>query len=52
MSNEVFIVLITLKLQVFSTLSFSGSGLFSRMNRIFDVVVIDEAAQAVSGKLV
>ncbi|KAF3791608.1 putative helicase MAGATAMA 3 [Nymphaea thermarum] len=32
---------------VFSTLSFSGSGLFSRMNRIFDVVVIDEAAQAV-----
>lgn len=32
---------------VFSTLSFSGSALFSRMNRIFDVVIIDEAAQAV-----
>lgn len=30
-----------------STLSFSGSGLFSRMSRPFDVVVIDEAAQAV-----
>ncbi|KAG9444226.1 hypothetical protein H6P81_015566 [Aristolochia fimbriata] len=32
---------------VFSTLSFSGSSLFRRMNRIFDVVIIDEAAQAV-----
>jgi senataxin len=32
---------------VASTLSFSGSGLFTRMQRSFDVVVIDEAAQAV-----
>ncbi|KAK9279538.1 hypothetical protein L1049_013217 [Liquidambar formosana] len=32
---------------VFSTLSFSGSTLFSRLNRGFDVVIIDEAAQAV-----
>ncbi|MCO5576307.1 hypothetical protein L7F22_030116 [Adiantum nelumboides] len=32
---------------VCSTLSFSGSGVFHRMNRGFDVVVIDEAAQAV-----
>lgn len=32
---------------VFSTLSFSGSTLFSKLNRGFDVVVIDEAAQAV-----
>ncbi|XP_068659637.1 probable helicase MAGATAMA 3 isoform X2 [Aristolochia californica] len=32
---------------VFSTLSFSGSSLFTRMNRVFDVVIIDEAAQAV-----
>ncbi|XP_058098947.1 probable helicase MAGATAMA 3 isoform X2 [Magnolia sinica] len=32
---------------VFSTLSFSGSTLFTRMNRVFDVVIIDEAAQAV-----
>ncbi|KAL7120163.1 hypothetical protein ACP275_02G106600 [Erythranthe tilingii] len=32
---------------VFSTLSFSGSGLFSKLNRGFDVVIIDEAAQAV-----
>nr|CAB3487038.1 unnamed protein product [Digitaria exilis] len=32
---------------VFSTLSFSGSSIFSRMNRGFDVVIIDEAAQAV-----
>ncbi|KAG0464618.1 hypothetical protein HPP92_018782 [Vanilla planifolia] len=32
---------------VFSTLSFSGSALFNRMNRMFDVVIIDEAAQAV-----
>ncbi len=32
---------------VASTLSFSGSGLFARMSRRFDVVVIDEAAQAV-----
>ncbi|CAN6248615.1 unnamed protein product [Urochloa humidicola] len=32
---------------VFSTLSFSGSSIFSRMNRAFDVVIIDEAAQAV-----
>ena len=35
--------------QVFSTLSFSGSSLFSKWNRGFDVVIIDEAAQAVSG---
>ncbi|CAL5434454.1 unnamed protein product [Camellia sinensis] len=32
---------------VFSTLSFSGSTLFSKLNRSFDVVIIDEAAQAV-----
>ncbi|KAH7281053.1 hypothetical protein KP509_36G027600 [Ceratopteris richardii] len=32
---------------VCSTLSFSGSGVFHRMNRGFDVVIIDEAAQAV-----
>jgi len=32
---------------VCSTLSFSGSGLFAQMSRKFDVVVIDEAAQAV-----
>ncbi|KAK9909662.1 hypothetical protein WJX75_005776 [Coccomyxa subellipsoidea] len=32
---------------VCSTLSFSGSGLFARLSRPFDVVVIDEAAQAV-----
>ncbi|XP_078172250.1 putative helicase MAGATAMA 3 isoform X2 [Carex rostrata] len=32
---------------VFSTLSFSGSSAFSRMGRPFDVVIIDEAAQAV-----
>ncbi|CAM6125409.1 unnamed protein product [Calypogeia fissa] len=32
---------------VCSTLSFSGAGVFKRMNRGFDVVVIDEAAQAV-----
>ncbi|XP_078440958.1 P-loop containing nucleoside triphosphate hydrolases superfamily protein [Wolffia australiana] len=32
---------------VFSTLSFSGSALFGRMKRVFDVVIIDEAAQAV-----
>ncbi|XP_057503085.1 probable helicase MAGATAMA 3 isoform X2 [Actinidia eriantha] len=32
---------------VFSTLSFSGSVLFSKLNRSFDVVIIDEAAQAV-----
>ncbi|CAN6678594.1 unnamed protein product [Malus baccata var. baccata] len=32
---------------VFSTLSFSGSSLFSKWNRDFDVVIIDEAAQAV-----
>ncbi|XP_062178098.1 probable helicase MAGATAMA 3 isoform X2 [Alnus glutinosa] len=32
---------------VFSTLSFSGSTLFSKWNRGFDVVIIDEAAQAV-----
>jgi hypothetical protein len=37
--------------QVCSTLSFSGSGVFHRMNRGFDVVVIDEAAQAVSNIL-
>ena len=32
---------------VCSTLSFSGSPLFTQMSRKFDVVVIDEAAQAV-----
>ncbi|KAK9162694.1 hypothetical protein Syun_003596 [Stephania yunnanensis] len=32
---------------VFSTLSFSGSTVFSKLNRAFDVVIIDEAAQAV-----
>ncbi|KAF6164776.1 hypothetical protein GIB67_035705 [Kingdonia uniflora] len=32
---------------VFSTLSFSGSNLFSKLNHVFDVVIIDEAAQAV-----
>ncbi|KAJ9548004.1 hypothetical protein OSB04_020547 [Centaurea solstitialis] len=32
---------------VFSTLSFSGSSLFKKLNRTFDIVVIDEAAQAV-----
>ncbi|XP_010267333.1 PREDICTED: probable helicase MAGATAMA 3 isoform X2 [Nelumbo nucifera] len=32
---------------VFSTLSFSGSHLFSKLNHVFDVVIIDEAAQAV-----
>lgn len=32
---------------VCSTLSFSGSPLFTQMARKFDVVVIDEAAQAV-----
>ncbi|KAB5516168.1 hypothetical protein DKX38_026816 [Salix brachista] len=32
---------------VFSTLSFSGSALFSKLNHGFDVVIIDEAAQAV-----
>ncbi|KAL3616777.1 putative helicase MAGATAMA 3 [Castilleja foliolosa] len=32
---------------VFSTLSFSGSSLFTKLNRSFDVVIIDEAAQAV-----
>ncbi|KAF5207589.1 P-loop containing nucleoside triphosphate hydrolases superfamily protein [Thalictrum thalictroides] len=32
---------------VFSTLSFSGSSLFSKLNHMFDVVIIDEAAQAV-----
>ncbi|KAI5661475.1 hypothetical protein M9H77_20798 [Catharanthus roseus] len=32
---------------VFSTLSFSGSTVFSKLNRGFDVVIIDEAAQAV-----
>ncbi|CAO2840402.1 unnamed protein product [Amaranthus hypochondriacus] len=32
---------------VFSTLSFSGSNIFSKMNRTFDIVIIDEAAQAV-----
>ena len=32
---------------VCSTLSFSGSGAFGRMARPFDVVIIDEAAQAV-----
>ena len=32
---------------VCSTLSFSGSGMFSRMSKTFDAVIIDEAAQAV-----
>uniref|UniRef100_A0A2P2LL90 Uncharacterized protein MANES_09G064900 n=1 Tax=Rhizophora mucronata TaxID=61149 RepID=A0A2P2LL90_RHIMU len=32
---------------VFSTLSFSGSALFSKLNQGFDVVIIDEAAQAI-----
>ncbi|TVU14519.1 hypothetical protein EJB05_37994, partial [Eragrostis curvula] len=32
---------------VFSTLSFSGQSIFSKMTRTFDVVIIDEAAQAV-----
>ncbi|KAF1876481.1 hypothetical protein Lal_00021195 [Lupinus albus] len=32
---------------VFSTLSFSGSHIFSKLSRKFDVVIIDEAAQAV-----
>lgn len=32
---------------VFSTLSFSGSPLFSKLNHGFDVVIIDEAAQAI-----
>ncbi|KAK4777605.1 hypothetical protein SAY87_017792 [Trapa incisa] len=32
---------------VFSTLSFSGSAIFSKLNYKFDVVIIDEAAQAV-----
>ncbi|KAL7592596.1 hypothetical protein Lser_V15G34181 [Lactuca serriola] len=32
---------------VFSTLSFSGSSLFTKLSRAFDIVVIDEAAQAV-----
>lgn len=32
---------------VFSTLSFSGSHVFSKLSRNFDVVIIDEAAQAV-----
>ncbi|XP_065856347.1 probable helicase MAGATAMA 3 [Euphorbia lathyris] len=32
---------------VFSTLSFSGSAMFSKLNRGFDVVIIDEAAQAI-----
>lgn len=32
---------------VFSTLSFSGSSLFTKLSRNFDIVVIDEAAQAV-----
>ncbi|KAI3966628.1 hypothetical protein MKX01_003248, partial [Papaver californicum] len=34
---------------VFSTLSYSGSTLFSKLNHVFDVVIIDEAAQAVEG---
>ncbi|RZC44139.1 hypothetical protein C5167_037097 [Papaver somniferum] len=34
---------------VFSTLSYSGSTLFSKLNHGFDVVIIDEAAQAVEG---
>ncbi|MCL7042633.1 hypothetical protein MKW94_021725 [Papaver nudicaule] len=34
---------------VFSTLSYSGSTLFSKLSHAFDVVIIDEAAQAVEG---
>eukprot|EP00850_Spirogloea_muscicola_P018923 SM000179S03395 [mRNA] locus=s179:43590:47092:- [translate_table: standard] len=30
-----------------STLSYSGSGVFARMTRAFDIVIVDEAAQAV-----
>jgi superfamily I DNA and/or RNA helicase len=37
-------------LQVFSTLSFSASNVFSKVSRNFDVVIIDEAAQAVRVK--
>ena len=33
---------------MFATLSFSGSPLLAKSNRGFDVVIIDEAAQAVS----
>lgn len=40
-----------LAVQVCSTLSFSGSGAFGRMLRPFDVVIVDEAAQAVRGPL-
>ena len=32
---------------VCSTLSFAGSGVFAKMTAPFDVVIIDEAAQAV-----
>lgn len=41
------ILIVNQNLQVFSTLSFSGSSIFGRMTRPFDVVIIDEAAQAV-----
>jgi hypothetical protein len=40
-----------LAVQVCSTLSFSGSGAFGRMLRPFDVVIVDEAAQAVRARL-
>jgi senataxin len=36
---------------VCSTLSFAGSSMFYRMSRKFDVVIIDEAAQAVEPSL-
>eukprot|EP00899_Mesostigma_viride_P027836 jgi/Mesvir1/8237/Mv12518-RA.2 len=36
---------------VCSTLSFSGSAVFARMSRSFDVVVVDEASQAVESSI-
>ena len=36
---------------VASTLSFAGSAVFARMSRPFDVVVVDEAAQATEPSL-
>ena len=47
-SPRVFPSLARPSLQVCSTLSFAGSGVFARMSRPFDVNIIDEAAQAVS----
>ena len=41
------VLIVKQNLYVFSTLSFSGSSIFSRMTRAFDVI-IDEVAQAVS----